>query len=349
MQTVPMTHSPMTDPTAIYRYRESLAAVDALTVAIVHLDLFTSLANDPADLPAICRRFSIHPRPADTLCTLLLANGLVHRDTAGVLHVTDTSREFLVSGGPFDARPYYASIAEKPGVADFLTVLRTDRPANWPGEEGASDWHAAMRTEAFAESFTAAMDCRGRVLGPGLASALTGSQPGTAPGRLLDIGGGSGAYAIAVARAFPQARATVLEASPVDGIARRTIAAAGLTDRIDVTTADMFTDPWPADHDTHLFSNVLHDWNEADCRRLLAKSVAAMPPGGRLLVHDMLLDDDKSGPLWAAEYSVLLTTVTQGRLYSAAEIGGWLADLGLRIVGRSPTALGRSVLIAVRG
>jgi predicted O-methyltransferase YrrM len=339
-----MTHTPVTDPTAIYRYRESLTAIDALTVAIVHLDLFTALADKPADLPTICRRFSIHPRPADTLCTLLVANGLVRRDDDGILHVTDTAREFLVAGAPFDARPYYASIAEKPGVADFLTVLRTDRPANWPGEEGEADWHAAMRTEAFAESFTAAMDCRGRVLGPGLAAALAGSPPR----KLLDVGGGSGVYAIAVTRAFPQARATILEASPVDTIARRTIFAAGLGGRVDVVTADMFADPWPADHDTHLFSNVLHDWNEADCRRLLTKSVAALPDGGHLLVHDMLLDDDKSGPLWAAEYSVLLTTVTQGRLYSAAEIGGWLADLGLRIVARAPTALGRSVLIASR-
>ena len=340
-----MPNAPLTDPTAIYRYRETLAAVDALTAAIVHLDLFTALADNPADLPSICRRFSIHPRPATTLCTLLVANGLLRRDVDGILHVTDTAREFLVSGSPFDARPYYASIAEKPGVADFLTVLRTDRPANWPGEEGEADWHAAMRTESFAESFTAAMDCRGRVLGSGLAAALTG----TAPRRLLDVGGGSGAYAIAVALAFPEARATVLEASPVDRIARRTISAAGLDGRIDVVTADMFADPWPADHDTHLFSNVLHDWNEADCRRLLEKSVAALPHGGRLLIHDMLLDDDKSGPLWAAEYSVLLTTVTQGRLYSAAEIGDWLADLGMRIVARAPTALGRSVLSASRG
>ena len=344
-----MPNAPVTDPTAIYRYRESLAAVDALTAAIVHLDLFTALADNPADLPSICRRFSIHPRPASTLCTLLVANGLLRSDGNGILHVTDTAREFLVSGSPFDARPYYASIAEKPGVADFLTVLRTDRPANWPGEEGEADWHAAMRTEAFAESFTAAMDCRGRVLGPGLAAALAGSQPGSLPRKLLDVGGGSGVYAIAVARAFPETRATVLEASPVDRIARRTIAAAGLGGRIDVVTADMFTDPWPADHDTHLFSNVLHDWNEADCRRLLANSVTALPHGGRLLIHDMLLDDDMSGPLWAAEYSVLLTTVTQGRLYSAAEIGGLLAELGLRIVAHAPTALGRSVLIAGRG
>jgi hypothetical protein len=62
----------------------------------------------------------------------------------------------------------------------------------------------------------------------------------------------------------------------------------------------------------------------------------------------MLLDDDKAGPLWAAEYSVLLSTVTQGRLYSAAEIGGWLAERGFTIVAHAPTALGRSVLSAVK-
>lgn len=340
----PVTDHPLTDPGAIYRYRESLTAVDALTVAIVHLDLFSALADHSADLPSICRMFSIHPRPTDTLCTLLVANGLLHRDAHGLFSVSDTAREFLVAGGPFDARPYYASITDKPGVADFLTVLRTDRPANWPGEAGEADWHAAMRTTAFAESFTAAMDCRGRVLGPALAAALAG----TAPGRLLDIGGGSGVYAISVAAAFPSAQATVLEASPVDMITRRTIAAAGLGGRIAVVTSDMFADPWPIDHDTHLFSNVLHDWNEADCRRLLGNSAASLPSGGRVLIHDALLDDDKSGPLWAAEYSVLLTTVTQGRLYSTAEIGGWLADLGLKIVAHEPTALGRSVLTAVR-
>jgi len=336
--------APATDPAAIYRYRDTLAAVDALAAAIVHLDLFTALASEPGDLAAICRRFRVHRRPADVLCTLLAANGLVRRDAAGVMHVTDTAREFLVAGGPFDARAYYASMADKPGVADLLKVLRTGRPANWPGEEGEADWHAAMRSEAFAESFTAAMDCRGRVLAPALAQAVAGMPIG----RLLDIGGGSGVYAIAVAEACPTARATVLEATPVDRIARRTIAAAGLADRIAVVTADMFADPWPAEHDTLLFSNVLHDWDEPDCGRLLEKAAALLPAGGRVIIHDMLLDDDKTGPLWAAEYSVLLATVTQGRLYSAAEIGSWLARHRMRIVARSPGALGRSVLTAIR-
>ncbi|MGB8853702.1 MAG: methyltransferase [Pirellulales bacterium] len=336
--------APTTDPAVIYRTRDAIAAADALAAAIVHLDLFTSLARAPADVAEICRRHGLHPRPADVLCTLLSAQGLLARDASGRLAPTATAREFLVDGSPFDARSYYAAMADKPGVADFLQVLRTGRPANWPGAEGEADWHASMRTETFAEAFTAAMDCRGRVLAPALAAAVDGG----AARRILDVGGGSGVYSIAIAERFPTLTATVLEAAPVDAIARRTIRAAGLEGRVAVVEADMFQAAWPAGHDVHLFSNVLHDWDEADCRRLLAMSAAALPAAGRLLIHDMLLDDDKAGPLWAAEYSALLSTVTQGRLYSAAEIGGWLAELGFEIVARAATALGRSVLTGSR-
>lgn len=333
---------PATDPSLIYRTRDAIAAPDALAVAIVRLDLFTELARGPADLEGLCGRLGLHPRPTDVLCTLLVAQGLLARRADGLLEPTPTAREFLVAGAPFDARAYYAAMADKPGVADFLKVLRTGRPAHWPGDDSPGDWHASMHDTAFAEAFTAAMDCRGRVLAPALAAAVDMG----AVRRLLDVGGGSAVYSIALAERNASLAAAVLEAAPVDAIARRAVAAAGLKARIDVIAVDMFADPWPQDHDCHLFSNVLHDWDEAECRTLLAKSAAALPAGGRILIHDMLLDDDKSGPLWAAEYSVLLSTITQGRLYSAAEIRGWLADLGFEISDRAPTALGRSVLVA---
>lgn len=337
-------HKPGHDPSAIYRYRDCLAAADCLCAAIVNLDLFTLLDRQPRDLLGVCRALAIQPRPADVMLTLCAANGFVARDPQGVFHVTGLAREFLVDGAARDARPYYASMAGRTGVGDWLKVLRTGRPASWPGVEGEADWHAAMRTEEFAESFTAAMDCRGRVLAAPLAAAC-----GLADARrLLDVGGGSGVYAIAAVEAHGQLRATVVERAPVDAIARRAVAAAGIVDRVDVVVADMFTDAWPADHDVHLFSNVFHDWDEPDCRRLLEKSLASLPPGGRIVVLDMFLHDAKDGPLWAAEYSVLLAGVTNGRLYSPREIAGWAADLGLVASDPVSLPLGRGSLVLSR-
>jgi len=121
------------DAAPIYRYRDTLAAVDCLAAAIVHLDLFTLLAHEPLDRAAICRRLGIAPRPTDVMLTLCAANGLVAADAGGVFRTTPLGREFLVAGAARDARPYYASMAGRPGVDDWLKVLRTDRPANWPG------------------------------------------------------------------------------------------------------------------------------------------------------------------------------------------------------------------------
>jgi predicted O-methyltransferase YrrM len=335
---------PVHDPAAIYRYRDCLAAADCLCAAIVHLDLFTLLERQPNDVSGICRALAIQARPVEVMLTLCAANGLVARDPQGVYRVTGLAREFLVAGAACDARPYYASMAGRPGVADWLKVLRTGRPANWPGVEGEADWHAAMRTEEFAESFTAAMDCRGRVLAAPLAAAC-----GLADARrLLDVGGGSGVYAIAAVEAHPALRATVLEHPPVDRIARRAIATAGCGDRVSVVVADMFAVAWPVDHDVHLFSNVLHDWDEPDCRRLLERSAASLPAGGRIVVHDMFLDDAKDGPLWAAEYSVLLAGVTNGRLYAAGEIAAWGQALGF--VASKPVSLplGRGFVVLSR-
>lgn len=333
-------HPPAHDAAAIYRYRDTLAAVDCLAAAIVHLDLFTLLDREPMDRATLCQRLGIAPRPTDVMLTLCAANRFVTADADGIYSTTPLGREFLVADAAGDARPYYASMAGRSGVDDWLRVLSTDRPANWPGEQGEADWHAAMRTTKFAEAFTAAMDSRGRVLAPAVAAALDLRSAR----RLLDVGGGSGVYAIACVEAAPALRATVLEAEPVADIARRTVARAGLADRIEVTSGDMFEAGWPEGHDMQLLANVLHDWDEPDCRRLLARAAAHLPAGGRIVVVDMFLDDDKDGPLWAAEYSVLLASVTRGRLYSVAEIAGWAADLGLVLAGRSPLPLGRGLL-----
>jgi acetylserotonin N-methyltransferase len=108
----------------------------------------------------------------------------------------------------------------------------------------------------------------------------------------------------------------------------------------------MFQAEWPRDFDVHLLSNVLHDWDEKVVRDLLARSSAALPADGLLIVHDAFINAEKTGPLHVAEYSALLMQITEGKCYSLAEMRGFLADAGFDSLEHQPTAVGRSYLLA---
>jgi hypothetical protein len=186
------------------------------------------------------------------------------------------------------------------------------------------------------------MDSRGAFLGPALAGKLECSGHH----HLLDIAGGSGIYACAIVARHAHLRASVLERPPVDGITRHSIAARGFSGRVDVVVGDMFSDPFPPDCDLHLFSNVLHDWDEDKVRLLLAKSFAALPVGGMVIIHDAHINADKSGPLPVAEYSTLLMTITEGKCYSEKEMRKYLSGAGFGDFRQTATAADRSVITA---
>jgi predicted O-methyltransferase YrrM len=335
---------PSTDPTDIYRYRDGLYASDLLTAALAHLDFFTWLQEHPSDLNAICRGLDLHERPTDVMLTLFSAMGLIESENS-VFRLTPLAREHTVKSSEWNIGPYFASLKDRPVCRDLVAVLRTGKPANWGSLKHEKDWAKAMEEEAFANQFTAAMDCRGAYLGPAMAAQLeTGGLT-----HLLDIAGGSGIYACAILDRHPHLRATVLEKPPVDQITRRALARRGFADRISVHVADMFTEPFPAGCDLHLFSNVLHDGDVPKVKALLAKSFAALNPGGVVIVHDAHINAAKNGPLPVAAYSVLLMSITEGKCYSEKEMVGLLTEAGFNSVRYTPTAADRSIITARKG
>jgi acetylserotonin N-methyltransferase len=336
-----LTRAPRTDPTPLYQARDNVYALDMLIAALAGLDFFTWIDPRPRTIDEIARHFGLHHRPVDVMTTLFVAQGLLARD-GGSLQPTGTAREHLVGSSPWFLGPYFPKLTDRPIARDLLGVLRTDRPAHFASREDQSDWHRAMEAETFAEEFTAAMDCRGLLLGQALAAHLDlGSHQ-----RLLDIAGGSAIYACALAARFPHLSASVLEKPPVDRIAARAIEARGFGERVQVISGDMLDGPLPGGHDVHLFSNVLHDWDETVVMRLLQASAHALPAGGLIVVHEAFLNAAKTGPLPIAGYSVLLLHACQGRCYSVAEMESWLSEAGFDRPEHVPSAAGRSALVA---
>lgn len=341
-----LTDAPGTDPTLLYRGRDELYAEDMLIAAVKGFDFFTALADldgGVGSVDGIARHFGFHPRPVDVMTTQFVARGLLQRDGER-LGLTATAREHLVASSPWFLGPYFPKLSDRPIALDLIEVLRTDRPANYASRKNEVDWHKAMETEAFAEEFTAAMDCRGRLCAQALARHIDlGGRR-----RLLDIAGGSGIYACSLAARFAGLTASVLEKPPVDRIARRAIEKRGYSARVSVVAGDMLTEPLPEGYDVHLWSNVLHDWDIPIVKQLLHASAAALEPGAGIVIHDAFLNADKTGPLPIAGYSVLLMHVTQGRCFSVGEMAAWLQEAGFSEPDEVPSAIGRSALVAYR-
>ena len=334
---------PQTDPVDIYRVRDGIYAADMLLAAIVHLDLFSWLAKNPATRADVCRAFGTAARPTDVMLTLFAAMGFVEERQDG-FHLTPLAEEHLVRTSPWFLGPYYESLKNRPVALDLLEVLRTGKPANWGSQKDGKDWHLAMETEAFAAQFTAAMDSRGVYLAQAVAKSIDLSRQR----HLLDIAGGSGVYACSLVTHHPHLSATVFEKPPVDRIAARAIASRGCATTVAVAAGDMLEGPLPAHADVHLYSNVLHDWDEPVVRQLIGKSFEALPPGGLVVIHDAFLNAAKDGPLHVAEYSVLLMHSSEGRCYSTREMEDYLKDAGFRDAAYRDTAAARGVMIATK-
>lgn len=337
---------PPLDPTPIFDYLRGHYGSELLTAAVVHFRLFEHLAARPRALDALRGELGLEPRPAAVLLTALRAMGLIATNAAGQLELTTLSREFLACS-TFDISGYIGLEADNPGVHNLVERLRTNRPAGTkPEEAGAAFIYregvaSAMEKEAEARRLTLALAGRARNVAP----VLAGRLPLPEARVLLDVGGGTGLYSIAFLRQNPQLRAIIWDRPEVLKVAAELAAAHGVTERLECRPGDMFADPVPS-ADVVLLSNVLHDWDVPQCQELIDRCAAVLPAGGRLLIHDVFLNDALDGPLPIALYSAALFCVTEGRAYSAAEYRAWLTAAGLTPQTLVPTLIHCGVLPA---
>ncbi len=342
---------PATDPTPIFEAFRGNHATELLTAAVAHLGVFRQFAQGPAEPEALRAALNLSPRPFAVLITALRAMGLLSTDAGGRVGPTAVAAEHLVPGAEFDVGGYVGLAAESPGVLEMVERLRTDRPAGGDaGGPGAAfifreGVESAMERAESARGLTLALAGRARNVAPSLAAHC----PLDDCRKLLDVAGGTGIYAIAYLRQHPGLRAAVWDRPEVLKVAAEMADAFGVTDRLELIPGDMFRDPIPEGADALLLSNVLHDWDVPQCRDLVGRCASALPTGGRLLVHDVFLNDELDGPLPVALYSASLFRLTEGRAYSAAEYRGWLAEAGLAAGPVVPTAVHCGVLVGRKG
>jgi predicted O-methyltransferase YrrM len=335
------TQPPQTDPTPIFEIHRGNHATELLAAAVHHFGLFATLGQSPLTFDELRARLQLAPRAANVLFTAMRAMGLVFRGSDGRLDLAPVAREHLTPGGAFDVSDYVGLAANGAGVLEMVERLRTDSPAGAKkGGAGAAfifreGIESAMESEASARRLTLALAGRAKNVAPVLAARL----PVDGVKCVLDVGGGTGIYSIALLQRHPALRAIVFDRAEVLKVAAEMADAYGVADRLQLVAGDMFADDLPRDCDLVLLSNILHDWDVPECQALVDRCAAVLPTGGRLVVHDVFLDDDLGGPLPIALYSASLFSLTEGRAYSAHEYRDILTNAGLTPKDPVPTLI----------
>jgi predicted O-methyltransferase YrrM len=167
--------------------------------------------------------------------------------------------------------------------------------------------------------------------------------------RLLDVGGGPAHYAMAFARSVDGLEATVFDRPEVVKIADRNIARAGLTDRVRTIGGDFNAADLGSEYDFVFISETVHANSAAENAILVRNAAAALQPGGRLVIQDFILENDRTGPPYAAVFSLYMLIVKQGGdNYTDAEVRRWMTDAGLERIERQETGLGTALMVAYK-
>ena len=164
--------------------------------------------------------------------------------------------------------------------------------------------------------------------------------------RVLDVAGGTGVFAMAFARARPGLEAVVFDLPAIVPITRRYVEEAGLSDRVTAVAGDATADDLPGRFDLVLLSAILHSFAPDVNQRLVAKAAAALAPGGRVVVQEFVVNEDRTGPLQPTLFALNMLVGTQGGdTYTEGEIRGWMEAAGLTAVTRMDTEFGTGVVV----
>ena len=296
--------------------------------AALKFGVFTKLSEGPGTAGDLAGD-EIHPDRMETLLTALAGLGLVTVED-GRFSNSPAAEAFLVRGAKYDFGEYL-----RLQVGQQMYPLLDQIEGALDGSLGAE------ATKSYAEWFSDPEEARlysesqhAGSIGP--ARQLARALEIEGPARLLDVGGGTGAFAITLCKAFPELTATIVDFPNVAALGRRYVEEAGLSDRIAYADGDALEKGWPGGQDivlmSYLFSGVPGDAHHG----LIADAWAALRPGGRILVHDFVVDESREGPRLAALWQLQHTAFTpearsldDGWLKAALE-GAGFTDVGVR-------------------
>jgi SAM-dependent methyltransferase len=297
------------------------------------LELFTVLGEASRPARGVAQTLGTEERATERLMNALCAMGLLEKKD-GMFSNTPLSSRFLVKEKP----DFMAGLMHTVNLWDTWSTLTqavrhgrsvVTRQIN---ERGA-EWLAAL---------IAAMHDRARKQAQSVAALLDFSSVS----RVLDVGGGSGAYSMAFVRAKEGISATVFDLPNVVPLTKSYIEAEGLSDKMDTVVGDYNTDDLGSGFDMVFLSAIVHINSSEENQRLIGKCSRVLRPQGQVVVQDFIMDEDRTRPAFGAFFALnMLVGTDSGDTYTETEVRAWMGKAGLSDVIRRDTDFGTTLII----
>ncbi|MFG3280865.1 methyltransferase [Streptomyces sp. NPDC048111] len=282
---------------------------------------------------------NLHADSLRRVLRLLAMHGLFTQDEKGAYGLTDAGRLLRsdVPGSQHGAALFITDEMLRRASYGITDVLRTGETPFATAYGRPFFEHLAATPEA-RDLFDAGMaSLSGRVV-----EAVAGSYPFPDHGTVVDVGGGRGGFLRAVLTREPGLDGVLFDRP--DTVGDHVLDTDELRGRWSVTGGDFFSEV-PAGGDLYLLKNILHDWDDEDCLRILGAVRRAAAPGRRLLVVDAVLPDNGDAHP-AVELDMIMLMVLKGRERTAAEFERLLTRSGFRLSRVLPTPSLSSIIEA---
>ena len=300
-------------------------------LSAVELELFTKLGSDGMTGPQIAEALELNTRAIPDFPDALVALELLDRDGEGsdaLYRNTPATAVFLDKASP----AYIGGILEMSNArlyrfwGDLTDALQDGKPQNEVKHAGKPVFEELYSDPDRLEQFMNAM--AGISMGPfqALAEKFDFSRYKT----LCDVGGATGQLSIIVANHHPHLRCISLDLPVVEPIAKRTIEAAGLSDRVTAEAGDFFADHLP-EADVITMGLILHDWNLDRKMHLIKAAYDALPEGGAFIVIENLIDDARKENAFGLLMSLnMLVEFGDAFDYTGGDFAAWCEEVGFK-------------------
>ena len=300
----------------------------------LELDIFTAV-GDGATAEQIGKKVNASARGVSMLLNVLVSLGLLSKAGDNYKNTPESAR-FFTLGSKDNHRHGLLHIANI--WHNWSTLTEAVRR----GTHVAAD---RGRDPESTRDFIAAMQRNAKDRAPLVVKALgiAGVR------RILDLGGGSGAYSIAWAKASPDVQCEILDVAEVAPLTTEYVAKAGVAGQVKVRAGDMLHDDFGSGHDLIMLNAICHMFSEQQNRDIFRRAHHALAPKGRLVVQDFILNPEKTGPQHAALFSLnMLVNTESGASYSEPEYAGWMKAAGFAEVSKTSLPGPSGLIVGVK-